>query len=122
MPTTTTTDPGQTLVTAPARTRPAEKPATRPQKQPPYAVILYNDNINGFDYVVHTLKRVFGYGTGKAFRLTLKAHFTGRSVLWSGMKEHAEFKADQVRSCGPDPMMMHKGAAALRVSIEPQAG
>jgi ATP-dependent Clp protease adaptor protein ClpS len=82
-------------------------------------VILYNDDVNGFEYVVSTLMKVFGYAAEKAYQLTLEAHNTGRSCVWTGMREHAELKADQLRSCGPDPAMAARGAARLSVSIEP---
>jgi hypothetical protein len=29
-------------------------------------------------------------------------HFRGRSIVWSGAKEVAELKRDQIRSAGPD--------------------
>ena len=102
--------------------RPSPSRATRPSKQPPYAVILHNDPINGFDHVIVTLQKVFGFGKTKAIRLTLEAHATGRSCVWSGTKELAELKAEQVRACGPDPIMAEEGAQPLRVSIEPQPG
>lgn len=95
------------------------KTVPRVKRQPPHAVILHNDDINGFDYVVGVLRKVFHYGRGKAFWLTLTAHFRGRSLVWSGTLEVAELKADQIRSCGPDPKMISKGALPLRVSIEP---
>jgi ATP-dependent Clp protease adaptor protein ClpS len=81
-------------------------------------VVLHNDDINGFDYVVATLRKVFRYGGPKAFLLTLRAHLTGRSVIWSGSLEVAELKADQVRSCGPDPYKVARGARPLNVSVE----
>ncbi len=108
----------------PAQPRRKTRPqaTTKPKAQPPYAVVLHNDDVNGVDFVVRTLRKVFRYGLVKAIKLTMQAHFYGKAVVWSGMKEHAEFKADQLRSCGPDPMMVHKGAAALGVTIEAQAG
>lgn len=92
---------------------------TEAKRQPPYAVILHNDNINGFDFVVGVLKKVFHYGSLKAIWLTTKAHFTGQSIVWSGALEVAELKADQIRSCGPDPRMKEKGAVPLTVTVEP---
>ena len=38
----------------------------------------------------------------KATLLMLEVHFSGRSLVWSGSREVAEFKADQIRSCMPD--------------------
>jgi ATP-dependent Clp protease adaptor protein ClpS len=104
--------------------RPARKPReeNKPKQQPPYAVVLHNDDINGFDYVIGVLRKVFRYDRSKAYRLALEAHVSGRSIVWSGSLEVAELKADQLRSCGPDPDMKDRGATALGVSIEPLPG
>ena len=122
MPSNQATIHTDTTTTAPVRKRlPAAKSDTKPKRQPPYAVVLHNDDVNGFDFVVRSLRKVFGFGMARAFRLTLRAHMAGKACVWSGMKEHAEFKADQLRSCGADPRMAHKGAQSLSVSIEAQA-
>lgn len=97
-------------------------PATRPRRQPPYAVILHNDDINGFGFVVDVLAKVFRYARPKCYLLTLTAHVKGRSIVWSGVLEVAELKADQIRSCGPDPEKRSDGARPLRVTIEPLPG
>jgi ATP-dependent Clp protease adaptor protein ClpS len=104
------------------RPRTAPREETRTRRQPAYAVILHNDDFNGFDYVVGVLRKVFNYGRLKAFWLTFAAHVGGRSAVWSGTLEVAELKADQIRSCGPDPAARSPGASPLRVSVEPQAG
>ncbi len=108
-------------VRTPARAKPTPRNDDQPERLPPYAVVLHNDDVNTFEHVIRTLKKVFGYNTAHAFLLAVRAHRSGRAVVWSGQKEHAEFKADQVRSCGPDPVMRHRGACALGVSIEPMA-
>jgi ATP-dependent Clp protease adaptor protein ClpS len=95
---------------------------TRPRRQPPYSVILHNDDLNTFPFVVAVLQKVFGYARPRAFELTMTAHATGRSVVWTGPLETAELKADQIRSCGPDPDAADKGAGPLGVTIEPAAG
>ncbi len=94
-----------------------ERDATK--RQPPYAVVLHNDDVNGFDFVIEVLRKVFHYERLKAELLTLQAHETGRAVIWSGSLEVAELKADQVRACGPDPRMSALGAVPLRVTLEP---
>jgi ATP-dependent Clp protease adaptor protein ClpS len=78
--------------------------------------------VNAFGYVVGVLRKVFHYGAAKAYALTLKAHLTGRSIVWSGVLEVAELKAEQIRACGPDPEMRGPGAGTLCVSIEPLPG
>lgn len=91
----------------------------RTKRQPPYAVILHNDDINTYGFVVSVLQKVFGYELEKCVQLMLEAHNTGRSVVWTGTLELAELKADQIHSCGPDPDQKNKGAEPLRVSLEP---
>jgi ATP-dependent Clp protease adaptor protein ClpS len=109
----------ETVVLAPERTRPKRRRRGKTRRQPPYAVILHNDDVNGFDFVIETLQKVFGYELQKALVLTLEAHDTGRSCVWSGHRELAELKADQVKSCGPDPRMADRGAQPLCVTVEP---
>jgi ATP-dependent Clp protease adaptor protein ClpS len=92
---------------------------TKRKRQPPYAVILHNDDVNTFDHVVNVLRKVFRYEQPKAVLLTNEAHKTGRSIVWSGVLEVAELKADQIRSCGADPERKAEGALSLRVSVEP---
>lgn len=89
------------------------------QRQPPYAVILHNDDINTFGFVVGVLQKVFGYDLERCIALMFEAHTTGRSVVWTGTLELAELKADQIHSCGADPDQKGKGAEPLRVTIEP---
>ncbi len=92
---------------------------TKTKRLPPYAVILHNDQVNGFGFVVEVLQKVFGYGKPKALQLTLTAHLRGRSTVWTGSLEVAELKAEQIQACGPDPERMKAGAHPLEVSIEP---
>ena len=94
---------------------------SKTRRQPPYAVILHNDDVNGMDFVIAVLRKVFGYTVEKCVELMLQAHKTGRAVVWVGALEVAELKADQIRSCGPDPDQKAKGAQTLGVSVEPAA-
>jgi ATP-dependent Clp protease adaptor protein ClpS len=94
---------------------------TRTRRQPPYAVVLHNDDLNTMEFVVFVLRKVFGYEVEKCVELMLEAHEKGRAAVWVGALEVAELKADQVRSCGPDPVQKAKGANPLGVSVEPAA-
>ena len=94
---------------------------TRTDRQPPYAVILHNDDVNTFPFVIAVLMKVFKYPLLKCMEHTTEAHETGRSIVWVGSLEVAEFKADQVHSCGPDPSRKDAGAQPLGVTIEPLA-
>lgn len=110
-------------IQSPSRKR-VERPDTRPKPkiQPPHAVVLHNDPINGMDFVVRALCKVFHYGSGRATWLMLRTHVTGRSIIWTGALELAELKAEQLRGCGPDPRKIYAGATPLKVTIEPLPG
>ena len=92
---------------------------TRLERQPPYAVILHNDDWNGMDFVVTVLRKVFGYTVEKCVELMSEAHDEGRAVVWVGTLEVAELKADQIHSCGADPRV--KRAQPLQATVEPTA-
>jgi len=97
-----------------------EKPAaSKPKKLPPYAVVVLNDDLHTFEYVIETFMKVFGYPAEKCFQLATDIHVQGRSIVWSGAKEVAELKRDQIRSAGPDLYASKKVQFPLGVVIEP---
>jgi ATP-dependent Clp protease adaptor protein ClpS len=99
---------------------PDEETETKTRRQPPYAVILHNDDTNSMEFVVTVLRKVFGYTVEKCVKLMLEAHEKGKAAVWIGALEVAELKADQIRSCGPDPFVKKEGHP-LGVSVEPAA-
>lgn len=101
------------------QTVPGTKTVTRTRRQPPYAVVIHNDDITTMEFVVMVLRKVFGYTVPKCAELMMEAHETGRSIVWVGPLEHAELKADQIHSCGPDPSRRDEGAQPLGVTLEP---
>lgn len=100
---------------------PAGETDTTTRRQPPYAVVLHNDDHNGMEWVILVLRKVFGYEVPRCVELMLEAHEKGRSVVWVGAMEVAELKADQVHSCGPDPAAKERGAQPLAATVEPAA-
>jgi ATP-dependent Clp protease adaptor protein ClpS len=92
---------------------------TRTRRQPPYAVILHNDDYNTMEFVVSVLRKVFSYPEEKCVVLMMEAHRKGKAVVWSGSLEVAELKADQIHSCGSDPSI--EKSDPLRVTVEPLA-
>ena len=92
------------------------------KRQPPYAVVLLNDDDHSFQFVIETLHRVFGYPLEKCFTLTEQIHREGRGVVWSGTRELAELKRDQLRSAGPEFCAAKKIEFPLAAIIEPLPG
>src|SRR5881275_2575706 len=62
----------------------------------PWQVVVHNDPVNLMTYVTMVFQRVFGYPREKAERHMLEVHQKGRSILWSGVREPAEFYVQQL--------------------------
>ncbi len=113
------------LLTSPPKPKRQRRPrpsAAKPRPQPSYAVIVLNDDEHSFQFVVETFMKVFGYPPEKSFSLTLQIHNEGRGIVWSGAREVAELKRDQIRSAGPDFHATKKVDFPLGVTIEPLPG
>ena len=104
------------------RTDQREKESTRRKRQPPYSVVVHNDDLHTFDYVIEVLRRVCGHDEVKAWLLTAQIHFTGRAHVWTGTLELAELKRDQIRGFGPDIHAARPVEFPLGVTLEPLPG
>lgn len=99
--------------------RPAPKTKTEPKRQPPYAVIVENDEFHTFEYVIEGLSKVCGHDRQKAFLLAAEIHTRGRAIVWSGSKEVAELKCEQIRGLGTDHFAPNPVTFPLGAYIEP---
>ena len=99
--------------------KPRRESKARPQKQPPYAVIVENDDLHTFEYVIEGLSKVCGYSRQKAYLLAVDIHNRGRAAVWSGTRELAELKGEQIRGLGPDHFAPKPVTFPLGVYIEP---
>ena len=61
-------------------------------------IILENDDHHSFEFVMEVLQKALGCNAQRAFLFTEQAHTTGRAVVWTGTKEVAELKYDQIRT------------------------
>ncbi len=69
---------------------------TKVLRLPPYHVILENDDHHGMEFVVHVLREVFKYDLPKSFQIMMQAHEKGEAIAWTGSKEVAELKLEQM--------------------------
>ncbi len=99
------------------RTRTVHK--NKPKRQPPYAVIVHNDDEHTFYYVADLLMKVCGHDRQRAWLLTNQVHTAGKAVVWTGPLEVAELKRDQIRGGGPDHFASKPVTFPLGVTIEP---
>jgi ATP-dependent Clp protease adaptor protein ClpS len=79
-------------------TAPKQHEDLRTRRIPPYNVILLNDDHHSMEFVVDVLCKVLGCSLERAVQLMLEAHESGRSIIWTGTKEVAELKAEQIHS------------------------
>lgn len=98
---------------------PRTKEEVRTKRQPPYAVIVLNDDIHTFEYVIECFQKVFGYDLNKAGKLALTIHEEGRAIVWTGALEVAELKKEQIQGMGPDHRAHKKCDFPLGVELEP---
>jgi ATP-dependent Clp protease adaptor protein ClpS len=102
-------------------TLPETKPRTEEQtrRQPPYNVVLLNDDDHTYDYVITMLQQLFGYAREKGYQLAREVDTTGRVIVLTTSKEHAELKRDQIHAFGPDPHSSRHCAGSMSSVIEP---
>ncbi|QDV37919.1 ATP-dependent Clp protease adaptor ClpS [Tautonia plasticadhaerens] len=103
------------------KTRKQADESTETKRQPPYNVVILNDEEHTFDYVIELLCKLFRHPLATAKELTWRIHLSGRAVVYTTHKELAELKRDQVLAYGPDHRMsVSKGP--LGCYIEPAPG
>jgi ATP-dependent Clp protease adaptor protein ClpS len=91
---------------------------TRTRRQPPYNVILINDDDHSYDYVILMLQELFAYPVEKGFELAREVDQSGRAVVCTTSMERAELKQEQIHAYGPDPRIPScKGS--MYAEIEP---
>jgi ATP-dependent Clp protease adaptor protein ClpS len=71
----------------------APQPGTRPEEEVltdenlEWKLILFNDDVNTFDYVINCLIEICGHTTEQAEQLTLMVHYKGKAVVKTGSEE-----------------------------------
>ena len=103
-------------LTLPAIPKPKRKERTK--RQPPYNVVLLNDDDHTYDYVITMLQVLFGHPREKGFLLAKEVDSSGRVIVLTTTREHAELKRDQIHAFGPDPLLT-RSAGSMSSIIEP---
>src|SRR5262249_31990444 len=103
-------------------TQPTPREDTHTRRIPPYNVILENDDHHSFEFVLDVLQKVLGCGPQKAFQFADQAHNTGRAVIWTGTKEVAELKAEQIQTFHETREEDGAQLGPLGCTIEPAPG
>jgi ATP-dependent Clp protease adaptor protein ClpS len=91
---------------------------TRTRRQPPYHVVLLNDDDHTYEYVIEMLKELFGHPIEKGYLLAREVDTRGRVVVCTTSLERAELKRDQIHAYGPDPRI-ERCKGSMSAEIEP---
>ena len=95
-----------------------EKDEHKTKRQPPYNVILLNDDDHSFEYVIGMLQKLFGHPLERGYQMAVEVHTRGRVIVDTTSKERAELKRDQIHSFGPDPWIT-RCQGSMSATIEP---
>ena len=91
----------------------------RPRRQPPYHVVLWDDNEHTKAYVIRMMRELFGHTLDRAKQITEQVDTEGSAVCLTTSKEHAELKRDQIHAYGRDDLVK-SCAGSMSCSIVPE--
>lgn len=69
---------------------------------PRYHVILFDDDVHTYEYVIEMLMDIFGHSLETSFTMARKVDSAGWVVVDTTTRERAELKRDQIHNYGPD--------------------
>ena len=95
---------------------------THTRRIPPYNVILLNDDHHSMEFVVEVLCKVLGCSLERAAQFMLEAHNSGRAIIWTGTREVAELKVEQIETFPEIRSADGAKLGPLGVLIEPAPG
>jgi ATP-dependent Clp protease adaptor protein ClpS len=107
------------IPTMPPKRRSRRRVNGQPKPAPRWAVVVHNDNIHSFAFVVATFCKVLRCSSAEGQRLTSKIHREGCGIVWSGSRELAELKRNQLLSAGPDFYVQPPVRVPLNVGLVP---
>jgi ATP-dependent Clp protease adaptor protein ClpS len=100
-----------------------ERPARgkdKPQhgRQPPYNVVIWNDDDHTHAYVIELLMELFAHSYEQALKIADTVDRVGRAIAFTTHKELAELKRDQILEAGAD-WRVEECAGPMSATIEP---
>lgn len=81
--------------------RQVEQPRMLPKHEPPWHVILLDDDQHTFRYVVEMLEDIFGHPVELGFKMANEVHESGRVIVATVHKELAELRQEQIHLYQP---------------------
>ncbi len=115
------TPPAEAMVPTIAPKRRTQKRARTKERTllaPRWNVVLLDDDEHSYEYVIEMLGAVFGHSPPAAFRMAVEVDGTGRVIVWTGSREVAELKQEQVHAFGADARIP-KCSGSMTADLEP---
>lgn len=99
-------------------TRQQQQDDRKSKRQPRYNVILWDDPDHSYEYVVTMLKQLFRAPIERGFQIAKEVDSSGRAILLTTTREHAELKRDQIHAFGKDQYIT-RCQGSMSATIEP---
>jgi ATP-dependent Clp protease adaptor protein ClpS len=81
-------------------------------------VILWDDPDHSYEYVIVLVKELFRKPIEMGFKVAKEVDTTGRAILLTTTREHAELKRDQIHAFGKDKYI-ERCKGSMSATIEP---
>ncbi len=103
---------------------PAEQTQTDDQRetkrQPPYNVVLWNDDDHTYEYVIAMVMQLFGHPFERGYQIAKTVDTHGKAILMTTTLELAELKRDQIHAFGRDKQL-EDCVGSMSATVEPAA-
>lgn len=93
-------------------------PVQRPRMLPVWNVVLLDSDDHSYDYVIEMLINLFGHTLERGFRTARAVDKEGRAIVFTGHREVAELKAEQIHGFGLDPRVS-SCRSSMKAVLEP---
>jgi len=106
------------MVTPTTRTETRQQTDEAAKLEPPYHLILLDDNDHTYQYVIELLGRVLGYGREKAYALACVVDSQGKAIIETAGYDQVTRHQGQIHTYGADPRIPHC-AGSMSAVVEP---
>ena len=91
-----------------------EMPVAETELEPPYRILIHNDDVTPFDFVMAVLRAVFFLSGRQAMAVTTRAHVTGIAYVMTLPYEEAKYRVGKAHT------LARAAGYPLTFSIEPE--
>ena len=89
-------------------------PVAKTELEPPYRILIHNDDVTPFDFVIAVLRGIFELSGREAVAVTTRAHVTGMAYVMTLAYEEAKYRVGKAHS------LARSAGYPLTFSIEPE--